>query len=195
MSFHKREVDRLRWKTYETGLYYETDVTNGAVQILSADPNGIVVDVGANIGWFTMLGCSLGHKVVAFEPNPMNQIRVCEALELNGWGADDVLMYPLGVGEQASRLTLSYGSNPGEGSFLRKGGKGMVTGQIDIITLDSVAEERRWLSDSVQIALMKIDVEGFDPNVIFGAPKLLKSGLVKHLRRVLQNQKGQCRLC
>jgi len=171
MSFHKREVDGVRWSTFETGLYYEADVTNGAIQILSDDPGGIVVDVGANIGWFTMLGRSLQHEVVAFEPNPMNQIRVCEALDMNDWGPDDVTLYPLGVGNEAARLSLKYGSNPGEGSFKREGGTD--AGSVEIVTLDSIAEERRWLSDSVQITLMKVDVEGGDPEVIFGAPRLL----------------------
>ena len=98
---------------------------------------------------------------------------------MNDWGPDDVTLYPLGVGNEAARLSLKYGSNPGEGSFKREGGTD--AGSVEIVTLDSIAEERRWLSDSVQITLMKVDVEGGDPEVIFGAPRLLQSGLVKNI--------------
>ena len=30
--------------------------------------NGLLLDIGANIGWFTLNAAAAGHQVVAFEP-------------------------------------------------------------------------------------------------------------------------------
>jgi len=45
----------------------------------------IVVDIGANIGAFSVLAALLGaHKVLAFEPDPENYAVLCRNIKLNG---------------------------------------------------------------------------------------------------------------
>ena len=56
------------WEGYET---------LAALEILTDPAGGIVVDLGAHVGWYTMLAASVGREVVAVESNPEN-VRLLE---------------------------------------------------------------------------------------------------------------------
>eukprot|EP00961_Rhodomonas_salina_P087314 1174086-Rhodomonas_salina.1 len=45
----------------------------------------LVVDIGAHIGWFTMLAASYGCRVVAVEPQPHAHPFINASIVLNGW--------------------------------------------------------------------------------------------------------------
>ncbi len=45
----------------------------------------LVVDVGAHIGWFSMLAASYGCRVLAFEPQPHAHPFINASIVLNGW--------------------------------------------------------------------------------------------------------------
>ena len=64
------------WEPYETSL---------VLRLLQ--PGDVFVDVGANIGYFSVLAASLvgdAGKVFAFEPDPDNFQLLCANAELNG---------------------------------------------------------------------------------------------------------------
>ena len=42
---------------------------------------GVFLDVGANVGWFSMVALSLGHSVIAFEPFERNVALMCASLD------------------------------------------------------------------------------------------------------------------
>ena len=75
MSVHNRDYDYVRYDTiYVKGRYYEHAVKQRFDIILSQPvPVGVqsvVMDVGANIGYYTMVAAAHGHEVVSFEINP-----------------------------------------------------------------------------------------------------------------------------
>jgi len=134
-----------------------------------------------NIGWFALVAKSLGHRIVAFEPNPINQLRMCESLKLNNWtDTTDVEIYGYGVGDKDSimKLYIDQSGNPGANSFIRENEHYI---QSRVITLDSIAEGRGWIEKQSRIALLKIDVEGYESFVFLGATKLIHSGVVKNI--------------
>jgi len=49
------------WEGFDTGL---------TVDLLSGDDDGIFLDFGSNIGWYSILARTLGRHVVAFEADP-----------------------------------------------------------------------------------------------------------------------------
>ena len=65
ISVHSKDYDLLRYITlFEEGQYYETQVIQRFHKILGEAPkDSIVIDVGANIGFYTLLSASLGHVV------------------------------------------------------------------------------------------------------------------------------------
>lgn len=104
VSLHRPEIDPVRWDLYKTGEYYEKHMTEHAIKVLKVwnvyvegenavmkfapfSFPGRVVDVGMNIGWFTLLGAAMGRNVTSFDPNPKHHVRVCQSLLANGWYA------------------------------------------------------------------------------------------------------------
>ena len=117
---------------------------------------------------------------------------MCQSVGLNGWSSPgdspDIRILPYGVGAKLANLTLTQPiSNPGGSSF--NGDKapvssidGVIRDNIRVVTLDDVAKELRWYDEpKTQIAILKVDVEGYDPEVFEGAEELLSSGLVQNI--------------
>jgi hypothetical protein len=84
ISVHKRDYDWLRFDTiYTDGRYYEHKVKKRFDLILSqtspaTKKNGLVVDIGANVGYYTMVAAAYQHRVVSFEINPgMYDVCIC----------------------------------------------------------------------------------------------------------------------
>lgn len=180
--------DKMRWAAiYIRGNYYEIGLTN-IFKIILMEENtspGRIIDVGMNIGWYTLWSRSFGHTVASFEPNPVMHVRVCESLTLNGWDKDNsVQLFPYGVGNEEAEMALTTGNNPGGSSFFaeRLAAKNRKEIHVKVVRLDDVAEQEGWLSEkALNIHLMKIDVEGFEYFTLLGAQKILSSGKVANI--------------
>ena len=199
ISLHKHHFDKLRWASIMIqGNYYETGITNQFHQILANTPRpGLVLDIGMNIGWFTLFARAHGHTVAGFDPNEIMHTRVCESLELNHWHTDSsVQIFKCGLGEQESTLNLTTGNNPGMSSFHeeRLAMRFRKKIPVKVVTLDSVALQEGWLddhADSPPIYLMKVDVEGYEPFVFGGGKRLLQSGRVENI--IMENSVSDLR--
>jgi FkbM family methyltransferase len=129
-------------------------------------PGDLFVDVGANIGIYTLLLASHGCDVIAVEPAAEARRLLEVNLGLNGLEAE-VVMAALGRAPGQSQLTAELGSmnyvvsNPGEGGELVE----PVT-DVTVTTLDDLLGDRT-------AAGVKIDVEGFELDVVLGASRAL----------------------
>lgn len=187
ISLHDKEYDPVRWKIMEEGEYYEKEVHQRFVDILEKHPKSYVLDVGANIGYYTLLSSALGHNVISFEPNPGNILRLCDSLRLNDWSHNDVNIFQNAVSDvHGEEMSLLVPKNPGQ-AFLKPIENGKVEvnehmAKTTVVSLDKFAEEQGWFTrKDFEITLLKVDVEGKEPQVIIGAPRLLSSGLVKNV--------------
>jgi len=196
ISLHNETIDHVRWGTImKKGYYYETamyDAMHEALDPFKDNPREtIVLDVGGNIGWFTLIAASLGHSVITFEPNRMNNLHTCESLRMNGWLREDkrndlVELYEAGVGDKHGEVLELYDfpgkMNPGKATFSKaRVGKGRKVGSIDMLSLDVIAEEKGWFQSRPNIAFVKVDVEGFELNVLRGASKMIAERLINNV--------------
>ena len=82
ISLHSQFFDKKRWvHIMKTGEYYEKGLTQLFHQILTTydsteQPRPLMLDIGMNIGWFSLYSHAHGHDVAAFEPNPTMFLRV-----------------------------------------------------------------------------------------------------------------------
>lgn len=152
--------------------------------------NDVFVDVGANIGWYTMLASTIvgnrGH-IHAFEPRRQIVDYLRRTVALNGAG-DLVTVYPIGLSNDAKCETLMWSGisdNGGGASFARDDAStDMVCQTIDVRALDSL--------DVGDVDVVKIDVEGAELLVVEGArrtierhrPIILSEVFPEQLRRV-----------
>jgi len=144
---------------------------------------GRVIDVGMNVGWFTLLSRSLGHEVISFEPNPMNILRVCESIALNNW-KDGLSIYQYALSDIEDTMVLSWPvHNPCAARLSHeKGSSNMPFTSVSVKRMDDIIKSKKWIDDKlVPIYLLKVDVEGFEPLVLAGSRQLVQSGLVENI--------------
>ncbi len=154
-----------------------------------------VIDVGGNIGWYTLLSIAAAleqnHSIIVdiFEPNPRNHLRFCESLHLNDWIRHDIVkvnLFALGVTSRSMADKGETGrmdiSTSGEGSLdsIKQGNLNR-TVQFPLVTLDDMANELSWLEDSHNIFILKVDVEGFELDVLEGSQQILKSRKIQNI--------------
>jgi FkbM family methyltransferase len=131
-------------------------------------PGDLFVDVGANIGSYTVLaGGVSGASVVAIEPIPKTFQALLDNIRLNRL---DALVTAKNVGVGSVPGSTFFTENFGAGNYLVaecKMGSSNQT-QIQVETLDG-------LLHGLSPTLMKIDVEGYETEVIKGGDKPLKA--------------------
>jgi len=126
----------------------------------------VFVDVGANIGAYTvMAAAAAGTRCVAFEPSDKAYRYLRHNITLNRL-EPQVDAEQLAVGAAPGKLTLTAGM--GEVNHVLRAGESAESFQTDMTSLDS------FFAGRAPPALIKVDVEGFETEVIHGAGGLLK---------------------
>lgn len=120
--------------------------TNDYRMARRAVDGGTVIDLGANIGAFTVLAVKLGAAHVhAFEPHPANRACLEENLRLNG-AAGKVTVHAQAVGGKPG-VALLAGDGPG--AHLDPAGE-----PVEAVTLNDILDEVG------EARFLKLDVEG-----------------------------------
>jgi FkbM family methyltransferase len=127
------------------------------------------VDVGANIGFFTLTGATkVGKtgKVIAVECNPRNCELIYMSLHRNGF--DQVTVYPFAVGDTQKLMSFSWGFSNG---FVTELGQDEEAAFIvQAVTLDSL------LKNESRVDVIKMDIEGSEPKAWQG----MQETIAKH---------------
>ena len=150
----------------------------------TAGHSPLILDIGANLGaWAQPFGRALAAagiengRLIAFEPAPGQRQR----LEVNLSavpGFSDVSILPLAVGaENGSGAFALTGEETGSSGLvpeLETSAGDIELVEVEIRTLDSLLPEL----GLDQVDFVKVDTEGNDPNVLFGAVETLRAGRI-----------------
>jgi FkbM family methyltransferase len=157
---------------------YEPDVQSTLTRLLS--PRGVFVDVGANEGYFSVIGAKLvgpEGRVVAVEP----QTRMQEILKTNFAlnKLNDVQVIPSAISNVrgSAPIFISADVNPGSTSLHLSTKYKLPTESVETMTLSDVFLEAH-LSE---VDLLKMDIEGGEYEAILASPELF----VEHRIRTL----------
>lgn len=140
------------------GLYEFEDM---AFTLHTLHPSDLFIDVGANIGSYTVLASAVaGAKSLAFEPVPATFRHLRDNVNLNALN-DRVMCLNVGLGSKDGILhvTMDRGSM---NRVVMDTEESSATVEVPIRRLDDVVAERRPL-------IVKVDVEGWETEVIAGA--------------------------
>ena len=146
----------------------ERYVSNFFVNLLT--PASIVVDVGANVGWYTMLAAKKAKSVYSFEPEPYSYSLLQKSVKWNRVSNVSLFNYAIGDRNEPGELAISDSSNKGGHSLVNMVGRTKIP--VAIWRLDSV------LSNAEPIDLLKVDAEGYEPNVLEGASGLTVKNII-----------------
>jgi FkbM family methyltransferase len=179
-------IQRLMW-----GAAYEPGVRKCLLALLR--PGHTFVDVGAHIGFFSLIASSLvgsQGKVYAFEANAT----LFQTLRSNALGYSWLVPSLRAVWNKSGSVTFSNPRQAGESGWgklaaVRNEGH---TASVQAISLDDWYES----VGSPPIRLIKIDAEGSEPFILEGAHRIIASTrpcLIIELNDHLLGQVGQTR--
>lgn len=142
----------------------DVDWGSEALFIRNLDRDGCVLDVGANIGYYTMLCAPVVRAVYAFEPDPRNW----PALERNAARAPNVTVVHQALHRVSGEMALDVSGDPAVSRLVAKDIAG-VTQRTPVTTIDRFVEQYV----NGRVTGIKIDVEGEDLAVLEGAEATL----------------------
>jgi len=164
---------------YRAGTWEPWNLTISQI-LLEGVPLPVVVDVGANLGSYTVpiarLIAPRGGRVYAFEPQRIVFQQLCGNVFLNR--LDNCHVYNVAIGEHDGEVRVpvpDYVSEPNIGGLsLDPAIRARQTGSA----VDGEPGEKRLMRrldgvDLPPVSLLKIDAEGLEAEVIAGAGKLL----------------------
>jgi FkbM family methyltransferase len=182
------------WSMFVEGELDSKDWINA----LQTTPQPLVVDVGANAGLFSHLVFCLNPNVeiIAFEPLPLMVEHIQVLKQRNGINLHCI---PKAAGRTSGTATLeSPHGYDGTSRISMSGQPAGKTFQVEITALDNELKNR-------PVLVMKIDVEGYEEEVIAGAEETLSrtkfliieahtAARRDHLTRLLGQNWRRCRL-
>ena len=146
------------WEPLETALF-RSEIGEGDV----------VVDVGANVGYYTLIAAQKVGKtgqVWAFEPDPDSFELLRRNVELNGY--DNVQLVPKALGAKPGTLRLyRHPTNRGDHRIYDPGDTREAV-QVAVTTLD------QYFATRDRVDLIKIDTQGAECTILAGAGQTLQ---------------------
>ena len=165
VRIHDQDIGRA----IKANLAYEPHVSAVMRELL--DEGDVVVDVGANVGWFTLLAASLvgeKGKVHAVEANAKNVALLHRSLLRNGF-LERVHIHPVAASNRPDTLVLA--PQAGSNGIVDEGW--WFASQFDVQLVHALALDD--LLDSVdRLDLVKMDIEGGEYRALQGFRGLLE---------------------
>jgi FkbM family methyltransferase len=135
----------------------ETEVVRRLLQ-----PGALFLDVGANIGWYSVVAARLGARVIALEPEPTN----FRLLQANTAGLDVTAIRRAASDSVESAFLSLSPDNQGDHRTSHTVIDGRRAIRIDVVSLDS-------LVPAGLASVLKIDTQGSEVRVLRGSRELL----------------------
>lgn len=170
------EEDHIYKYIVETGNFYEIDLLNYIhtlkASICSNKNKNIVFDVGANIGNHAIfLSSFIADHLIAIEPNAEVLPKLHRNLSKN---ITNYTLYEIAVGEKQGQGKMVVPKNMGNNVGAAQVDMQSEDNDIEISTLDAIFSAwKKTEKDPVSIPLIKIDVEGMEPQVLKGAINII----------------------
>jgi FkbM family methyltransferase len=162
--------DVIGHSLFYTGAY-EPHTTRKLLEIASRE-GGLFVDVGANLGYYSVLWCQAraGNHCIAIEASPRNVKLLTENILQNNL-TDACTILPVAASNCSGTVSFDQGpiTQTGWGGISPGVDSGARLIRVEARSLDEM------LSTMPTARLMKIDVEGAEALVIEGAAALLRA--------------------
>lgn len=139
-------------------VFTELQRDDYGLENINLNPDDIVIDIGANIGMFSIyVKKKFGCKVISFEPVPLNFENLKKNIELNGLKLEDFELHNTAITSKENDIieigTPEY--NTGGSSIFHK---------CDIISKCKTETLDKYITDKCKY--LKIDTEGCEYEII-----------------------------
>lgn len=161
-------LSRKVWEEYETEVFKES-IKQGAT----------VVDVGAHIGYYTLIAASIvGNKgkVYAFEPDPGNFRLLQKNVAQSGY--TNVVLINKAVTQKSGKTLLFLNKENMGDHRIYDVGEGQKSISIETVALDD------YFKKLTKIDVIKMDIQGAEVQALKGAEDILKRS--NHIKLILE---------
>lgn len=144
---------------------HETEVIKGEIK-----PGDIVVDIGANIGYYTLIFARLvgpKGKVFAFEPEPDTFKLLEKNVQINGY--ENVVLERMAVSDKSGKARLYLSEQDNTDHRLDAPSTGRASIEVDTMRLDDYFQ-----SYDGRIDFIKMDIQGAESCAVAGMLDLLQ---------------------
>jgi FkbM family methyltransferase len=160
--------------------YYEKELSTTIARI-GRDVGGTFVDIGANIGYFTLLWVAQDpeNEAIATEPSPRVTSLLQKNVRRNGL-EDQVTIVEAAAGKEEGEVKFDLGPDD------ELGWGGVTKEEIGTVTEDSqgtIYVPQHRLDDMIEgpVSLLKVDVEGAETWVFQGSENLLRTRQIERI--------------
>ena len=167
------------WELYDTErIMKQLDALNATI----GNKTLVFIDVGANIGWFTLAAASKGYKVQAFEPFSTNIFGLNFSLCLNPKYDQLVTINKVALGSKNASCALFSENNNQENGQIECGEgdrpHAIFRENITVTTLDSFVGT---FPENYYLGVMKIDIEGYQYYMFQGSKQFFSKYQVPYI--------------
>lgn len=171
----------INYQDWTAKTIYEGTYERALLKLLSTlQINDTSIDVGANLGvtlWHAMMNANPKSRYIGIEPTSNCQIHlqiVCKSLQQQG----QILKKSAGEFDGISKIYgISNSNHSGSASLVINSGVGSEE-TTEVIMLDTLLNQQNFAG---RVSLIKIDTEGYEPEVIRGLKETIKRGLIDNL--------------
>lgn len=154
--------------------------------------NDIFVDIGANIGIYSLRVSRLFSRIVAFEPNPAICARLRDNITLNGYA--NITVFADAIGATAEELWFCVPTEDNENHgvagfsecYMQRAGIQYAKVTVSVRPLDTVLA-----LDLSRVSVIKLDVEGFELPALRGMEKIVKASRPLIIIEVTEEAQGR----
>jgi FkbM family methyltransferase len=162
-----------------SSMYAYTDIPDrGEIQLLrdiivkKEGKKIVFLDIGANIGSYSISMMEICDEVVAFEPHPYTAKRCKMNFLLNNFPENNVKQ--LALSNKVGKIHFSDYGGSSTINHILENRNGI---EVEVSTLDNFIKDNNYTQDNNYI--IKVDVEGFEKQVFEGGKKFLTSYDIK----------------
>lgn len=182
ISTNDPKTDRYISGTIHSGRLWEPEII-AQIRRRIRGPQHTFVDVGANVGYFSLLAAQTGAKVHSFEAVHNNCARMLATRERNKISPDQWHIYCNAV-DAVANVYLRLSTMDGR----KNSGNHVVNDNGDIEAATTTLDSHL----SAPVDLLKIDVQGYEARVIAGAVRLIESDFI---RAIIVNYSARNDMC
>ncbi|XP_062585485.1 uncharacterized protein LOC134247161 [Saccostrea cucullata] len=170
---------------------WEGNLVRKIHDILKNEPEVVFLDIGANVGVFSLTVAKLGRYVIAVDALEGNVARLCRSVQDGNLGSHMTIIHNA-LSYQREKVSLGTHKKNIGGTYVKKLEKmgldkvGQNSLVVDAILLDDLLE-----IFNIKRAVIKMDVETFEANVLKGAEKFFKAVQVDYLLMEFVSHRGK----
>lgn len=170
-------TQKLMWNCFARSQLYEPEVVGALIRFLQ--PGDTFIDVGAHIGYYSLLASTLvgeAGAILTFEPEANNYQKIIANIRRNNFTNIELINAALGSENKTIELFVNTDNDGGHAlwdvgrhNFNQKSRQAPKKQKINLSTLDFAIKHR----ELNHFKLLKIDTEGAELEVLKGATELI----------------------